>query len=219
MNGPKNQQRGQASGQQAAKADDDREQQLAERERELARREAELNERMGALPPRVSADEVRLKKDGDNPKAMRRQMGQPKRLDVDRYVEKYQDKKLMLINDVNGDVQRWIDLGAEPVPVMTDSDRHFEGITDRHESKWVRFVAGSDGMGGHTWQYLLMIDPDRYDEVKLAPVRARQELIRRAIHAGRDQSEDNTGPKLGTYAPNLPTGGRGYSEVRDSGNG
>lgn len=216
MNGPKNQRRGaHQPGQQ--QSGDDREAALAERERELAAREAALSEREGALPPRVSADEVRLKKDGENPKAVRRQMGQPKRLDVDKYVEKYQDKKLMLINDVNGDVQRWIDLGAEPVPVMTESDRHFEGITDRHESKWVRFVAGSDGMGGHTWQYLLMISPERYDEVKLAPVRARQELIRRAIHAGRDQSEDSTGPKLGTYAPNLPTGGRGYSEVRDSG--
>jgi len=65
--------------------------------------------------------------------------------------------------------------------------------------------------------YLLMIDPQVYDEVKLAPQRARQELIRRAMKIGSDQSDDfSGGPKLPTYAPNLPTGDRGVDIQRET---
>jgi hypothetical protein len=91
--------------------------------------------------------------------------------------------------------------------VLSKAKRVFEGITDAAESKWVRSIGGDDGMGGHFWVYLLMIEPEVYDEVKLAPQRARQELIRRAMKLGKDASGDDTaGPKLPSYAPYLPTG-------------
>ena len=158
----------------------------------------------------INEDTVEREHSQMNPKAIRRDIGRSKRLDADKYLEAHPEMQLMWINDLSGDVQRWIDEGAEPVPVLSKASKVFEGITDKVDSKWVRGIGGDDGMGGHFWVYLLMIDPKTYDEVKLAPQRARQELIRRAMKIGSDGSAmDGTGPRLPTYAPNLPTGDRG----------
>jgi len=162
----------------------------------------------------ATADPAAALKGAANQKAIRTVMGQAKRLDADKYVAAHPDKRLMWINDMNGDVQRWIDAGAEPVPVQTRNSRHFEGITDRHESQWVRAVGGDDGMGNTYWVYLLMMSLERYDEVKLAPLRARQAAIKEALSRGSDQS-DGAGGELAAYAPNLPTGGRGFQQIQD----
>lgn len=156
---------------------------------------------------------------GHDSRANRRPIGQAKRLDADRYVESYPNKKLLWVNDLDGQVQRWIDNGAEPVPVETPGERRvFEGITDRHESKWVQAIGGDDGHGGVFYVYLLMIDPDRYHELVTEPERDRQANIHRRIKGGGDQSDmDSTGPRLPSYAPNLPTGGTGFDESRDAG--
>lgn len=188
---------------------------LAEREEELNTREANMQAQFEAKPDRVSADEgIRQENTtATDSKATRRQMHQGKRLaDTTLYEEMYSDRKLMWVNDLNGDVQRWIDDGAEPVPVHVRSDRKFEGITDKVESKWVRSVGGDDGMGGHFWVYLLMVDPEVYEDVKTGPEKERQAAINRAMHqrgrAGGDASDMNEGgPKLQSYAPHLPTGG------------
>lgn len=197
---------------------------LDERSMELEARSMELDEREGALedarqqvndarfearPERTTTDELGARKDGENPKAMRRDMGRAKRLDADKYIEIHKDMTLMWINDIGGDVQRWIDEGAEPVPVVSKSSRTFEGLTDKTESQWVRSIGGDDGFGGHFWVYLLMIDPAVYQEIKIDPELERQAAIRRSIKAGVDQSAYGEGPKLPSYAPNLPTGGRG----------
>ncbi|MGI9251266.1 MAG: hypothetical protein ACR2PR_08720 [Pseudohongiellaceae bacterium] len=199
-----------------------REAEIEQREQALAQQAEEMEARQNeqpaitTLPPRQSTDEVVMRATGENQKSVRRQMGQHRRLDVDKYVEKYQDKKLMLVNDMNGDVQRWIDEGAEPVPMMT-TRRQFEGITDKSESNWVRFVGGDDGMGNHFWVYLLMIDHDQYNEVKVSPERERQRLIHESIYGGGDRSEmDGAGPKLPTYQPYLPSGDRGFDESRET---
>jgi hypothetical protein len=190
-------------------------QELEERTAELEARSAELDKREANMhaefeprPERTSIDELGARND-ENPKAMRRDMGRAKRLDADKYLEIHQDKTLMWINDIGGDVQRWLDEGAEPVPVVSKAARHFEGLTDRVESQWVRSIGGDDGFGGHFWVYLLMIDPAVYQEIKIDPERERQAAIRRSIQAGVDQSAYGAGPKLPSYAPNLPTGGRG----------
>ena len=153
-------------------------------------------------------------KGGRNPKATAAPLGLGKRLDATKYNMKYPDKKLMWINDTNGDVQRWIDVGADPVPVLENASRTFEGITDRHESKYVRAIGGDDGMGGHHWVYLLMMEPELYDHVKVEPLRQRQKAIQEALHRGRDQSE-GAGGELQAYAPHLPTGGKGFQTIQD----
>ena len=160
---------------------------------------------------------------GHDSRSSRKPMGQVKRLDADKYVEAYPEKKLMWVNDVDGQVQRWVDAGAEPVPVKIPGERQarevkeFAGITDRHDSEWVRAIGGPDGQGGTLYVYLLMIEPEVYDELVTYPERERQHNIRRRIMGGTDQSDDSTGPKLPSYAPNLPTGGTGFDESRDAG--
>lgn len=208
-----------------------REKELEERERHLAESEtaaldaaARENKDPSAsepLPQRQSIDEVVQRKDGDNSKSVRREMGRQKRLDADIYLEIHQDKKLMWVNDIGGEVERWIDMGAEPVRVASRSGRTFEGITDRTESKWARAIGGDDGMGSYYWVYLLMIDPDLYDEIQLSPQRERQEMIRNAIFANVDRSTDAggqtvPGPKLPTYQPNLPSGQTGAEITRET---
>lgn len=205
--------------------------QLDERNAQLEQREIDLNEREqkqlarkaepfdGTLPDRTSIDEGAPagEHDDHNPKAIRKQMQQGKWLaDTLPYEQRYQDMQLLWVNDLQGDVQRWIDVGAEPVPLLNASGRTFEGITDKVESKWVRSVGGNDGMGGHFWVYLMMVDPKVYLEVRIAPQRERQELIRRAMKLGADGSDMIGGPKLPTYAPNLPTGDRGIDIKRET---
>jgi hypothetical protein len=194
-----------------------RQMEMDEREQELLAREKAAFD--GTLPDRTSIDEGAERENTQaNAKSIRRDIGRSKRLDADKYLEKYPEMQLMWINDLSGDVQRWIDEGAEPVPVLSKATKVFEGITDKAESKWVRSIGGDDGMGGHFWVYLLMVNPEIYDEVKLAPQRARQELIRRAMKIGSDSSAmDGTGPRLPTYAPNLPTGDeRGIDITRET---
>ncbi len=189
---------------------DERTAELETREQALAEREANLHaEFEPAMVRRTSTDELGASNEGQNPKSVRRDMGRAKRLDADKYLEIHQDKALMWINDIGGDVQRWIDEGAEPVPVVSKATRSFEGLTDKTESQWVRAIGGDDGFGGHFWVYLLMIDPEVYQEIKIDPQLERQAAIRASIQAGADQSDYGAGPKLPSYAPNLPTGGRG----------
>lgn len=190
---------------------------IDQREQDLSRREAEAFDR--TLPDRTSIDEVVAQPEHSdhNPKSIRSPLEQGKRLaDITQYMERHQDMQLLWVNDLQGDVQRWIDVGAEPVPLVSLAAKTFEGITDKVESKWVRSVGGDDGMGGHFWVYLMMIDPETYHEVRIAPQLERQELIRRAMKAGADGSGMEGGLKLPTYAPNLPTGDRGIDIQRET---
>jgi hypothetical protein len=100
--------------------------------------------------------------------------------------------------------------------VISRATRTFEGLTDKHESQWVRAIGGDDGFGGHFWVYLLMIEPAIYQEIKIDPERERQAAIRRAIVAGADQSQYTEGPKLPSYAPNLPSGKQGIEITRET---
>lgn len=203
-----------ASLQERAEGLDMRDQELIDREAKLIEREAALDSQgIDPNPAPIQPISDGTGK-GENPKAVRVAMGKSKRLYADPYIKKYPHAKLMWVNDMNGDVQRWIDAGAEPVPRETQDSRTFEGITDRQDSKWVRAIGGDDGMGGHFWVYLLMMSLERYDEVELAPLRERQEDIKRAMSRGKDQS-DGAGGELESYAPHLPTGGQGFEKIQD----
>ena len=153
---------------------------------------------------------------GENPKAVATAMGRPKKLNADRYIAKYPEQQLFWINDMDGDVQRWIDVGAAPVPVEVQKRNFYEGISDKSESKWVRAVGGGDGMGGYYWVYLMMMARDQYYQVNTAPLVARQDAIRAAMRGGVDQSGlSQTAGGMETYAPFLPTGDRGLQKIKD----
>jgi len=217
-----------------------RERELAEREQDLKQREQALTALANVaeqenmrdkehqpigdrghrqLPPRVSTSEDVLKENTQaaiNSRSMRNPLEMGKKFpDITAYLQKYgKEFQLMWINDVDGDVQRWIDLGAEPVEWNTERNRAFAGITDQHETQWVR-VVGGETRAGAFHVYLLKISYAEYHRIKIAPQQHRQELIKRSMTLGADQSSYGDGPGLQTYAPNLPSGQQGLEQLRE----
>ena len=102
---------------------------------------------------------------------------------------------------------------------MTDERKTFKGINDKRENGWVTFSGGKDKSGKEYLLYLLMIDPDIYDDYKTGPERERQEEIEKAMKLGANASDLSAhlpgGGGMQTYAPNLPVGdGAGYNEIK-----
>ena len=153
----------------------------------------------------------------DTTKGVRRKIGAQIRMDMEAYINEYPDKKLALINDENGDVQRWLDAGADLIPAKVKGRKVYDGFNDKSDSEWVRFVAGQKASGEAYYSYGIMMDPDLYDDYKAAPQRQRHEDVRNAMRGGVS-SESATfegGKNMRSYAPNLPTGnGKGYNEIR-----
>jgi hypothetical protein len=130
-------------------------------------------------------------------------------LDSEVYELSYPDKKLMKINDINGEVQWWLDRDAEPVPVQNDRRKTFKGLNDKQETEWVCWPGGTHD-GTPFKVYLLMIDPELYDYYKTGPERKRQEDIKAAMKMGAGTETDAQ-----TYAPNLPDGsGQGFNQIK-----
>jgi hypothetical protein len=145
----------------------------------------------------------------------RRQM----RLDSAIYEEIHKDKKLMKITDSSADLHWWLQHGAEPVPRATDRIKVYKGINDKYESEWVTWPSGQRTNGTQELTYLLMIDPDLYDDLVTIPEQVRNDEIMTAMRLGKDQSGIEAhlkgGGSIKTYAPNLPTGeGVGFNEIR-----
>ena len=158
-----------------------------------------------------------INEDGKANKRVRRQIGAQIKMDMQPYVDQYPDKKLMLINDMDGDVQRWLDAGAEPIPAKISGRKTYEGLNDKAANPWVRFVAGQNPSGDAYYAYGLMMDPELYDEYKLAPQRKRHEDIQNAMKRGvaSDSASFDGGENVQSYAPNLPTGtGQGYNQIK-----
>lgn len=171
--------------------------------------------------PMAEGDALR----GDDSRSTRRSIGHKRILDADFYVDRYPDKQLMWVNDVNGEVNKWIDAGAEPVAVENATTRVYEGINDSFDFKYVRAVGGTYA-GQDFWVYLLMMDKKQYHDVKIEPLRERQRAITDTLYRGRNQSRGAGGQDQGfnrnaisgagveTYAPQLPTGdGEGMRQV------
>jgi len=150
-------------------------------------------------------------------KTVRRKIGAQVKMDIQPYIDLYPNKKLMIINDLDGDVQRWLDAGAEPIPAVIQGRKIYEGLNDKAGSQWVKFVAGQAANGETYYAYGLMMDKDLYDDYKHAPQRQRQADIRNAMEQGVSDSSASlkSGQNIGSYAPNLPTGaGQGYNEIK-----
>ncbi len=143
------------------------------------------------------------------------------------YHEKYgAEYKLMWILDEGGQLDRWIDAGAEPVERESRNSKKFEGLTNRHDSPYMRVVGGVDAGGNTVYQYLLMIAHELYDEIKTQPLRQRQKEIRQAMGLDAEAGEDievqaldaMQGNKAGlkTYAANNLDGSAGFNQVRST---
>lgn len=137
-----------------------------------------------------------------------------KRIDITAYQEQNPGKKFCVINDADGDLQKYIDAGFSPVKSSNRTSREFKGITDRKDDEWAMWVVGEKAGGQPMHAYLLMIDEDVYDDIIINPQKKRNLDIRTAMGlAGRKGEADASardGATVETYAPNLPTGGKGF---------
>ena len=143
-------------------------------------------------------------------------MGKRKRLDATFYqaLPEYADKTLFFINDQDGDIERWFEVGAEPVPKRTRSTQTFKGINDNVSNEWEYKTVGTDDGGNPVRCYLLCMDSEEYHEVKIAPLLKRQREIESAMGMGKVDESAKVMPNvkgLRTYSPNLPDGGSGLS--------
>lgn len=149
---------------------------------------------------------------GDGGKQVRIGLDSKMIMESSYYEEKYKDKKLMKINDINGEVQWWLDRGAVPVQRADDRRQKFKGIDDKQDSEWVCWPGGTHD-GTPFKVYLLMIDPELYEKYKTGPEKQRREDIRAAMRLGKGTESDAQ-----TYAPNLPGGaeGQGFNSIRQT---
>ena len=148
---------------------------------------------------------------GDSPagKQIRPNIGKNLKLDSEIYEREYPDKVLFKENDIDGQIQWWLDRGAEPVPRKIDGRKTFKGINDKQQAEWVTWYGGSND-GTPFKVYLLMMDPEIYHQVKKAPEEQRRADIRNAMKMGVSADNDRN-----SYAPNLPVGvGTGFNEIR-----
>lgn len=154
----------------------------------------------------------------DEGKKVRRNIGAQMKMDMQPYIDAYPNKALMLINDLDGDLQRWLDAGAEPIPAVIAGRKTYEGLNDKSASQWVRFVAGQTEGGDTYYAFGLMMDPELYDEYKHGPERQRLEDIDNALFRGKVETDTlEGGGGIQSYAASLPVGtGKGYNQIKSS---
>ncbi len=155
----------------------------------------------------------------DMAQKIRMAQGKQRRLDASYYenLPEYQNKSFMWINDMDGDVEKWLHLGAELVPRQNKSMRYYEGFTDRAASEWEMVPGvGSDDKGNTITAYLLMMDADLYHQLKIQPQADKNNHIRNAMGVNIDSESKKLGGGLQTYSPNLPTGGQGFQQIHTS---
>jgi len=154
-----------------------------------------------------------MRDDGGDSKKQRKGVGRRQKLDVSDYVERYPDMQLFWAHENNGDVEMWIEEGAEPVPQNSGkAAKKYDGLyTSKTKGKWVTQPVGRDGEGGFIRAVLLMMPKQDYAELKTIPDQERNAEIRELMLRGKSLDDENQ--NMPTYAPNLPTGGVGFQEV------
>lgn len=148
--------------------------------------------------------------------------GKQARLDASFYnrLPEYQGKTLFWENDQDGTVEKWLSLGAELVLRRSASGKIYKGFNDnRGVSEWECRPVGSDGRGGTLMAYLLVMTDEDYHALRIAPHDQRNQDVLDALGLGKANVDERVMPQvkgLKTYAPNLPTGGRGFEQEHDA---
>tara|TARA_R110000868_G_scaffold142824_4_gene360354 strand:- start:587 stop:1138 length:552 start_codon:yes stop_codon:yes gene_type:complete len=138
---------------------------------------------------------------------VRTAIGAQKRIDYEHYLRmpEYKDKQLFLAHS-NGDVDRWLALGAQPVPRVSKSTTIYKGINDRMDTEYQVYPSVSVIDGLPIDAFLLFMEVDEYHRLKVAPLQNRQQELDKAMGIGKasDSVADMGHVKgLKTYAPNV----------------
>lgn len=140
-------------------------------------------------------------------------IGQQKRINYDHYLEmpEYKDMQLFIAHS-DGDVDRWLAAGAQPVPRASQSQRIFKGINDRMQSEYQIYPAVSVIDGHPIDAFLLFMPKEDYNRVKIEPLQNRQAELERAMGIGKSDDGGAVMPNvkgLKTYAPNVTSDAKG----------
>lgn len=141
-------------------------------------------------------------------------------MDVSFYerLPEYKDMTLFWENNINGAVERWLQLGAELVPRKTQSLKKFKGFTDQVSGEWECRAVGTDDAGKTMMAYLLFLPKEEYHELRIAPREKRNKDMEKSLKIGASQTKqvdaNTTGIK--TYAPNNPIGEeKGFEQAHE----
>jgi hypothetical protein len=145
--------------------------------------------------------------------------GKQMRLDWAHYrrMPQYDGFTLFGCNDENGEVDSWLQLGAEPVKRKAKSRKIFPGINDKSTSEYEYVEVGKDDSGNAIKCYLLFIPDERYYELKIKPQRDRNQAIRQSMGMG-EMDNDGQGKVMPnvkgirTYAPNTTVNGESVGD-------
>ena len=148
-------------------------------------------------------------------------MGPQLRIDTSHYerMPEYQDMQLFgALSD--GDVDRWIALGAKPVPRASKAGIIYKGINDRMDSEYQIYPAVSVVEGRPIDMFLLFMPKEEYQKYKIDPIDHRNAEIRKAMGIGKADTDGEavmTNVKgLKTYAPNVSADTQGL-DIRQGG--
>lgn len=145
-------------------------------------------------------------------------MGPQLRIDTSHYeaMSEYRDMQLFgALSD--GDVDRWLALGAQPVPRVSKSSFIYKGINDRLETEYQVYPAVSVVEGRPIDMFLLFMPKEDYQKFKIDPLNKRNEEIRAAMGIGKidDGSRVMSSVKgLKTYAPHVSEDKKGIDVER-----
>jgi hypothetical protein len=171
------------------------------------------------LRPEIGAQaEVNKMSETDKIRAL---TGKQKVLDPSHYqaMPEYKDKTLFYCSDENGEVDRMLSAGAQPVPRKSKSATAYKGINDQVSSEWEFKVVDKDKAGNPIRNYLLFMDKDDYYNYRIKPNDDRNAAIMQTMKMGQLNSNEAVMPGvkgLKTYAPNTTAGGdRGLEVTHD----
>jgi len=155
----------------------------------------------------------------EDAKKIRSATGRMKTLDAEPYMTKHPGNTFFWKEQNNGDVDRWLGLGAELVPEAQASVKKIEGYESRKGNTWVCRNVDMDALGKDVrTDYLMMMSEAEYYMLKTGPEEERnremQSNLHRAYAHGELDGDARGDSTLDTYAPNLPTGGVGFEQVR-----
>jgi len=145
-------------------------------------------------------------------------IGPQLRIDTSHYEQMEDYRGMQLFGALSdGDVDRWLALGAKPVPRVSKAGKIYKGINDRLDTEYQIYPAVSVVDGRPVDMFLLYMPKEDYDKYKLEPLRKRNEEIKQAMGIGRIDEDSRVMSNvkgLKTYAPNVGGGETGLSTVR-----
>jgi hypothetical protein len=154
----------------------------------------------------------------DDAEKTRNAIGQQLRLDTRHYemMPEYADMQLFGALS-NGDVDMWLDLGAQPVPRASKTGKIYKGINDRLDSEYQIYPAVSHIDGNPVDMFLLFMPKEDYQKYKIDPLNKRNQEIQTAMGIGKVSEEDRVMSNvkgLKTYAPSVGDGKSGLDIQR-----